>query len=74
VSPSWAPTAPLVATLALLPAMGMTGPGVGVLIIGATVVQGVSLTALAVASAEPRRVLAPATADTEPLPADLGAA
>jgi hypothetical protein len=74
MSPSWAPTALLVATLALLPAMGMTGPGVGVLIIGATVVQGVSLTALAVASAEPRGVLVPAAADTEPLPADLGAA
>jgi hypothetical protein len=60
VAPAWAPLTLLVATIALLPALGMTGRAIGVLIITATFVQGVSLTALAAATgpvpADERRV------------------
>jgi hypothetical protein len=62
VSPAWAPIALLVATIALFPALGLTGPAIGVLIISATVVQGLSLTALGAAVAAPRPVRMPVAA------------
>ena len=55
VSPAWAPITLLVATAALFPALGLTGKAVGVLIITATVIQGLSLTAIGVALSFARR-------------------
>jgi hypothetical protein len=54
VSPPWAPITLLTATVALFPALGLTGPVIGVLIIRATAVQGLSLTALGAAIPAPR--------------------
>jgi hypothetical protein len=47
--PAWASITLLVSTVALFPALGLTGKAVGVLIISATIVQGASLTALGAA-------------------------
>jgi hypothetical protein len=62
VAPAWAPLTLLAATVALFPALGATGPAIGVLIISATVVQGLSLTALAAAVGAPVPVRMPVAA------------
>jgi len=61
-SPAWAPIALGTATIALLPALGMTGRAIGVLIITATVVQGLSLTALGAAATARRCAVVPVAA------------